>query len=75
MKDVKQSKAKRSMEITSEYFAFLELNQIAQILHISHVHLSDTIQKTTRHHPSNFSKFFKSWTGSIQGNSRKENQK
>lgn len=125
MKDVKHSKAKRSEEITSKYFAFLdihieevvngkvidflELNQIAQLLHVSHTHLSDTIQQVTGHHPchfydlkiiekakqfliqtdlsiaaiakkltydpSNFSKFFKSWTGNTPGNFRKENQK
>jgi len=125
MKDVKHSKAKRSEEITSKYFAFLdihieevangkvtdflEINQIAQLLHVSHTHLSDTIQQATGHHPchfydlkiiektkqlliqtdlsiagiakkltydpSNFSKFFKSWTGNTPGNFRKENQK
>ena len=125
MKDVKHSKAKRSEEITSKYFAFLdihieevahgkvidflELNQIAQLLHVLHTHLSDTIQQVTGHHPchfydlkiiekakqfliqtdlsiaaiakkltydpSNFSKFFKSWTGNTPGNFRKENQK
>lgn len=125
MKDVKHSKAKRSEEITSKYFTFLdihieevangkvidflELNQIAQLLHVSHTHLSDTIQQVTGHHPchfydlkiiekakqfliqtdlsiaaiakkltydpSNFSKFFKSWTGNTPGNFRKENQK
>ena len=125
MKDVKQSKTRRSEEITSEYFAFLdihieevasgkitdflELNQIAQLLHVSHTHLSDTIQQATRHHPchfydlkiiekakqfliqtdlsianvakkltydpSNFSKFFKSWTGETPGNFRKLNKR
>ena len=125
MKDVKHSKAKRRDEITSKYFAFLdihieevangkvtdflELNQIAQLLHVSHTHLSDTIQQATGYHPchfydlkiiekakqlliqtdlsiaaiakkltydpSNFSKFFKSWTGNTPGNFRKENQK
>lgn len=70
MKNIKQSKAKRSEEITSEYFSFLdihieevasgkvadflELNQIAQLLHVSHTHFSDTIQKTTGHHPCHF---------------------
>ena len=71
MKDVKQSKAKRSKKITSEYFAFLdihieevasgkvtdflELNQIAYLLHVSHTHLSDTIQQAaTGHHPCHF---------------------
>lgn len=125
MKDVKQSKTKRSEEITNEYFAFLtihieevangkvtdflELNQIAQLLHVSHTHLSDTIQQTTGHHPchfydfkivekakqllletdlsianvakkltydpSNFSKFFKNWTGETPGNFRKLNKR
>lgn len=124
MKNVKQSKTKRGEEITNEYFAFLdlhieevatgkvsdflELNQIAQLLHVSHTHLSDTIQQTTGHHPchfydlkivekaqkllfqtdlsiasiakkltydpSNFSKFFKSWTGNTPGNFRKKNR-
>lgn len=77
--------------------AFLELNQIAAELNISHVHLTDIVQKQQGHHPcyfydfkiienakfylentdwtiakialtftydpSNFSKFFKKWTG------------
>lgn len=77
--------------------AFLELNQIAAALNISHVHLTDIVQKQQGHHPcyfydlkiiekaqyylektdwtvarialtftydpSNFSKFFKKWTG------------
>ena len=114
-------KTKRSKEITDKYFAFLdthieevangkvtdflELNQIAQLLHVSHTHFSDTIQQSTGHHPcyfydlkiiekakqlliqtdssiasiakkltydpSNFSKFFKSWTGKTPGNFRK----
>jgi len=118
-------KTKRSKEITNEYFAFLdvhveeivsgkvtdflELNQIAQLLHVSHTHLSDTIRQITGHHPchfydlkiiekakqlliqtdlsiatiakkltydpSNFSKFFKGWTGETPGNFRKSNQK
>lgn len=70
MKDLKQRKTKRSEEITSKYFAFLdihieevangkvtdflELNQIAQLLHVSHTHLSDTIQQATGHHPCHF---------------------
>lgn len=61
---------KRSKEIMSDYFAFLdqhieavvngqasdflELNQIAKELHISHSHLSDTLQQTTGHHPCHF---------------------
>ena len=103
----------RSKEILTSYFVFLdqhiddvvqgrvsefmELNQIARELAVSHQHLSDTIQQETGHHPchfydekiidqakkllketkvpvaqvaiqltydpSNFSKFFKKWTG------------
>ncbi len=61
---------KRSEEITTNYFAFLdqhiedvvngqandflELNQIAKALHLSHSHLSDTLQQTTGHHPCHF---------------------
>lgn len=60
----------RSKEITKKYFDFLdrhiddvatgkvsdfmELNQIASELSISHTHLSDTIQKETGHHPCHF---------------------
>ncbi|KGT09606.1 AraC family transcriptional regulator [Elizabethkingia anophelis] len=112
---------KRSKEILTSYFAFLdqhiddvvqgrvpefmELNQIARELAVSHQHLSDTIQLETGHHPchfydekiidqakkllketevpiaqvamqltydpSNFSKFFKKWTGQTPGNFRK----
>lgn len=113
---------KRSAQITKQYFAFLdqhvedvvsgnttdflELNQIANALHISHSHLSDTLQKSTGHHPchfydlkivekaksllkdtdlsiafiakkltydpSNFSKFFKKFTGQTAGQFRKQ---
>lgn len=61
---------KRGEEITTEYFAFLdqhiddvvngqamdflELNQIAKALHVSHSHLSDTLQRETGHHPCHF---------------------
>lgn len=61
---------KRSEEISTKYFAFLdqhiedvltgnapdflELNQIAKALHISHSHLSDTLQQETGHHPCHF---------------------
>lgn len=61
---------KRSDEITTIYFTFLdqhiedvvtgqtneflELNQIAKNLHLSHSHLSDTLQQTTGHHPCHF---------------------
>jgi AraC family transcriptional regulator of adaptative response / methylphosphotriester-DNA alkyltransferase methyltransferase len=113
---------KRGTEITRQYFAFLdqhvedvasgkvsdflELNQIANALHISHSHLSDTLQETTGHHPchfydlkivekakslltetdlsiaavakiltydpSNFSKFFKKFTGQTAGEFREQ---
>ncbi|MEK6494395.1 helix-turn-helix domain-containing protein [Myroides odoratimimus] len=61
---------KRSDEITTVYFEFLdqhieevvngrandflELNQIANALHLSHSHLSDTLKQTTGHHPCHF---------------------
>ncbi|MBL7880385.1 MAG: helix-turn-helix transcriptional regulator [Chryseobacterium gambrini] len=70
MTDSKQNNLKRSKEITAEYFAFLdqhieevisgkisdflELNQIAKLLHVSHSHLSDTLQRETGHHPCHF---------------------
>ncbi|MDR6782284.1 AraC family transcriptional regulator of adaptative response / methylphosphotriester-DNA alkyltransferase methyltransferase [Pedobacter africanus] len=113
---------KRAEQIAKQYFTFLdqhvedvsqgnatdflELNQIANALHISHSHLSDTIQKSTGHHPchfydlkivekaksllietdlsiafiakkltydpSNFSKFFKKFTGQTAGEFRKQ---
>lgn len=60
----------RSKEITKDYFDFLdrhiadvlagnvdefmELNQIASELFISHRHLTDTIQKVTGNHPCHF---------------------
>ncbi|MNJ87373.1 DNA-binding transcriptional regulator AraC [compost metagenome] len=116
------NETKRAAEITEQYFAFLdehvedvangnatdflELNQIANALHISHSHLSDTLQKSTGHHPchfydlkivekaksllketdlsiafiakqltydpSNFSKFFKKFTGQTAGEFRKQ---
>lgn len=116
---------KRSLQIVNSYFAFLdqhiddvvdgriggfmELNQIARELAISHQHLTDTIQKEKGNHPchfydakiiakaksllkytgtsiaqialmltydpSNFSKFFKKWTGETPGNFRKKSQK
>ena len=115
----------RSSEIVESYFTFLdkhidevvsgntpefmELNQIARELAISHQHLSDTLQQETGHHPchfydekiieraktflketnlpvaqialqltydpSNFSKFFKKWTGQTPGTFRKNHQK
>ena len=119
---MENSENKRSAQITKQYFAFLdqhvedvasgkttdfmELNQIANALHISHSHLSDTLQKSTGHHPchfydlkivekaksllkdtdlsiafiakkltydpSNFSKFFKKFTGQTAGEFRKQ---
>ncbi|MBE8714988.1 helix-turn-helix domain-containing protein [Sphingobacterium hungaricum] len=61
---------RRADEISKMYFAFLdqhiqdvssgklddfmELNQIASELFISHQHLSDTIQRETGHHPCYF---------------------
>ncbi|MEZ0006830.1 AraC family transcriptional regulator of adaptative response / methylphosphotriester-DNA alkyltransferase methyltransferase [Flavobacterium sp. 28YEA47A] len=117
----KQDTQKRSEEITQNYFQFLdrhitdvvlgkttdfmEINQIASELFISHKHLTDTIQQETGHHPchfydmkiidqakkmleettlpvseiakiltydpSNFSKFFKKFTGQAPGTYRK----
>lgn len=69
--DVETKNAKkRSEEIITNYFAFLdrhieevvngqaidflELNQIAKALYLSHSHLSDTLQKETGHHPCHF---------------------
>ncbi|WP_126973005.1 helix-turn-helix domain-containing protein [Gynurincola endophyticus] len=62
--------SKRSVEITSQYFDFLdrhisdvvngraadflELNQIAGELFVSHKHLTDTVQKETGNHPCHF---------------------
>ncbi|SFN33367.1 AraC-type DNA-binding protein [Algoriella xinjiangensis] len=64
------NKQSRSEEITENYFKFLdqhiadvisgkttdflEINQIASELFISHQHLTDTIQQTTNHHPCYF---------------------
>jgi len=61
---------KRSKEITENYFRFLdnhisdlvsgkvdefmEINQIASALFISHKHLTDTVQKETGNHPCHF---------------------
>lgn len=117
----KQDTQKRSEEITQNYFQFLdrhisdvvlgkttdfmEINQIASELFISHKHLTDTVQQETGHHPchfydlkiidqakkmleetalpvseiakiltydpSNFSKFFKKFTGQAPGTFRK----
>lgn len=65
-----QDVSKRSKEITGDYFRFLdkhiadvvsgevadfmEINQIASELFISHKHLTDTIQKETGNHPCHF---------------------
>ncbi|GGH16959.1 AraC family transcriptional regulator [Sphingobacterium alkalisoli] len=112
---------KRNVEITRDYFAFLDrhlsdivegkttemlkLNEIADALCVSHKHLTHTIQQTMGQHPchfydlkiieiakemllgtnipiaeiarkltydpSNFSKFFKKWTGETPGEFRK----
>jgi len=125
MKKAGQDILKRSKEITENYFQFLdkhieevvlgkvdqfmEINQIASELFISHKHLTDTIQKETGNHPchfydfkildeakrmlsetdksvseiakiltydpSNFSKFFKKFTGQTPGQFRKEHKK
>ncbi|QJB31836.1 helix-turn-helix transcriptional regulator [Chitinophaga oryzae] len=61
---------KQSEKITQSYFAFLdkhiaevisgeapqflELNQIASALFVSHAHLTATIQQTMGHHPCHF---------------------
>lgn len=116
---------KRSKEITNNYFSFLdhhiqdvikgnatdfmELNEIAGKLAVSHTHLTDTVKKEMGNHPchfydakiieqikimllnteqsiaeiafvftydpSNFSKFFKKWTGLTPGEYRKQNFK
>ncbi|SEW53387.1 helix-turn-helix domain-containing protein [Chitinophaga arvensicola] len=125
MEEPNQDILKRSKEITENYFQFLdkhiadvvsgrvgdfmEINQIASQLFISHKHLSDTVQRETGNHPchfydlkiidhaksilsesnksvaevagiltydpSNFSKFFKKFTGQTPGQFRKENKK
>jgi len=66
----KHEKIRRGKKITTDYFDFLdkhikdvisgnvsefmELNQIANELFISHNHLSDTIQQETGNHPCHF---------------------
>lgn len=115
----------RGEEITQTYFQFLdkhiadvisgtvddfmEINQIAGELFITHKHLTDTVQKETGNHPchfydlkiieqakqmlfqtdksvseiariltydpSNFSKFFKKFTGQTPGQFRKGNNR
>lgn len=70
MNDTKSDMLKRSGEITEKYFQFLdkhiadvvsgnisdfmEINQIANELFISHTHLTDTVQKETGNHPCHF---------------------
>ena len=70
MADTGTKKVKRSEEITSQYFVFLdkhiddlvqgkatemmELNEIASELCISHKHLTDTIKQTMGEHPCHF---------------------
>ena len=125
MRDSNNDLLKRGQEITENYFRFLdghindvvsgrtdeflEINEIADTLFISHKHLTDTLQQETGHHPchfyddkiiekakdlllnteqsvseiaklltydpSNFSKFFKKFTGQTPGQFRKENKK
>ena len=122
MKEANQRHLKRGKEITERYFHFLdshiagvvsgdvaefmEINEIATELFVSHKHLTDTVQKETGNHPchfydlkivdkakkmlsdtnksiaevaqiltydpSNFSKFFKKFTGQTPGQFRKE---
>ena len=70
MKQSEQEITKRSKEITETYFLFLdkhiadvisgkvnefmEINQIASELFISHKYLTDTVQKETGNHPCYF---------------------
>lgn len=70
MDNTEQDLIKRSREITENYFRFLdrhitdlvsghvpdfmEINQIAKALFVSHQHLTDTLQKETGHHPCYF---------------------
>ena len=125
MKNNESNSLTRGKEITRDYFTFLdqhiadvvsgtvpdfmELNQVAAALFISHKHLSDTIQKETGNHPchyydlkiieqakemltgtdlsiaeiarkltydpSNFSKFFKKFTGYTSGEFRRQHKK
>lgn len=67
---MENKKEKRSVEITKQYVefldhhiedvvsgqrpAFMELNQIARELAVSHQHLTDTIQKEMGNHPCHF---------------------
>lgn len=70
MSEMNQNILKRSKEITEKYFLFLdkhiaevllgngadfmEINQIASALFVSHKHLTDTVQKETGNHPCYF---------------------
>ncbi|SRR5690606_1613370 len=70
MKKIEKVTIKRSKEITENYFQFLdkhiedvvlgkvdefmEINQIASELFVSHKHLTDTVQKETGNHPCYF---------------------
>lgn len=70
MDKTEQEIVKRSEEITHTYFEFLdrhiadvvsgnvsdfmEINQIASELFISHKHLTDTVQRETGNHPCHF---------------------
>lgn len=70
MGEANQGLSKRSKEITEQYFQFLdnhiadvisgkvadfmEINQIANELFLSHTHLTDTVQKETGNHPCHF---------------------
>lgn len=70
MENPEQNLLNRSKEITKNYFQFLdkhiadvvsgnsdlflEINQIASKLFISHKHLTDTVQKETGNHPCYF---------------------
>ena len=40
--------------IAGETMEFMEINQIAEELHISHKHLTDSVQKETGNHPCHF---------------------
>ncbi|GEP92611.1 AraC-type DNA-binding protein [Chitinophaga terrae (ex Kim and Jung 2007)] len=70
MNEINHDILKRSKEITEKYFRFLdkhisdvvsgkesdfmEINQIASKLFLSHKHLTDTVQKETGNHPCHF---------------------
>ncbi len=70
MRDANKEILNRSKEITENYFQFLdqhiadvvsgtvdefmEINQIASELFLSHQHLTDTVQKETGNHPCHF---------------------